>query len=89
MLAKTKYYKYLISKKPENISYLDSGTVDIVITQNKIKESTFTLYFLYYRLIDKETGLLIKKVHFGHYRSGEQSMVDILILIHNLYSSFI
>lgn len=83
MLAKTKYYKCLILKKPENINHLDPETVDIVITQNKFKESTFTIYFLYYRLINKETGLLIKKVNFGHYRRTEYGEYI------NLYSSFI
>ena len=71
MLAKTKYYRYLILKKPDNISNLDPETVDIVITQNKIEESSFMVSYLYYRLIDKETGLLIKKVNFGHYMKTE------------------
>ena len=83
MLAKTKYYRYLILKKPKNISCLDPETINIVITQNKFEESTFTVYFLYYRLIDKETGLLIKIVNFGHYKRTEYGEYI------NLYESFI
>lgn len=85
MLAKTKYYRYLILKKPENISCLDPETVDIVITQNRFEKRTFTVYYsLYYRLIDKETGLLIKKVMFGHCKRTRYGGEYI-----NLYSSFI
>lgn len=83
MLAKTKYYRYLILKKPDNISNLDPETVDIVITQNKIEESSFMVSYLYYRLIDKETGLLIKKVNFSHYMKTEYGEYI------NLYSRFI
>lgn len=83
MLAKTKYYRYLILKNPDNISNLDPETIDIVITQSRSEERYFTVSFLYYRLIDKETGLLIKKVNFGHYMKTEEGEYI------KLYPSFI
>lgn len=89
MLAKTRYYKYLILRY--NYYLLDrralstieetAEEVDIVITQRKAMVNYATMCLdLYYKMIDRKTGQLIHRtVRFGHFMVTKEGKRHICI----------